>query len=121
MPSRWSSFGLEGRSDEDVLAAAWKDKRVLVTHDADFLDDLRFPPHRNPGIIVIRPGASGRDNDGLLLCLRKALLIAGTNAPWFIGKKLDFKSEDALTITSLRGGRNRYLWTKHGMPMVWED
>jgi predicted nuclease of predicted toxin-antitoxin system len=33
---------LEGRSDEDVFAFAWKEKRIIVTHDPDFLDDRRF-------------------------------------------------------------------------------
>jgi len=66
---------LEGRSDEDVFAAAWKEKRVLITHDADFLDNHRFPLYRNPGVVLVRPGSDGRDNDGLVLCLRKALLL----------------------------------------------
>ena len=52
-------LGLRGRSDEDVFAAAWKEKRVVITHDADFLDNNRFPPHRNPGVILIRPGSDG--------------------------------------------------------------
>ncbi len=51
-------IGLGGRSDEDLFGHAWKEGRVLLTHDHDFLDDRRFPPHRNPGVIVL-PGASG--------------------------------------------------------------
>jgi predicted nuclease of predicted toxin-antitoxin system len=66
-------LGLRGRSDEDVFATAWKEKRILVTHDTDFLDNKRFPPNRNPGIIVVRPGASGHDDYGLLRCLVRAL------------------------------------------------
>ena len=38
--------GLGGHSDENVFAFAWKDNRVLLTHDRDFLNDQRFPPHR---------------------------------------------------------------------------
>jgi Domain of unknown function (DUF5615) len=53
-----SELGLEGRSDEEVFAQAWADDRILLTHDTDFLDDRRFPPHRNPGIVVL-PGAQG--------------------------------------------------------------
>ena len=59
--------GLKRRSDEDVLAHAWREQRVLLTHDKDFLDDRRFPPHRNPGVVIL-PGASGADEalvDGL--------------------------------------------------------
>jgi hypothetical protein len=53
-----AELGLEGHSDEDVFARAWADDRIILTHDADFLDDRRFPPHRNPGIVVL-PGAQG--------------------------------------------------------------
>jgi predicted nuclease of predicted toxin-antitoxin system len=51
-------IGLGGHSDEDVMAYAWREKRILLTHDKDFLDDRRFPPHRNAGVIVL-PGANG--------------------------------------------------------------
>jgi hypothetical protein len=43
-----ADLGLRGRSDEDVFAEAWKNKQVVITHDADFLDNNRFPPNRNP-------------------------------------------------------------------------
>ncbi len=35
--------GLSGRSDEEVLAFAWGEQRILLTHDFEFLDDSRFP------------------------------------------------------------------------------
>jgi hypothetical protein len=51
-------IGLGGHPDENVMSRAWRDKRIVLTHDRDFLDDRRFPPHRNPGVIVL-PGAQG--------------------------------------------------------------
>jgi len=113
-------LGLLGRSDEDVFARAWKDKRILITHDTDFLDNRRFPPHRNPGIIVVRPGASGHEDYELLTCLVKALNFIGKRASWLRAKKVDFASDELLTIMST-GTRERYLWRRHGMPMIWED
>ena len=114
-------LGLCGHSDEDVFAAAWKEKRILITHDPDFLENRRFPPHRNPGIIVIRPGASGRDNRGLLICLSKAVVFAGFHATWFRGKKMEFASDELITIIG-RAGRNRYRWPEgNGRAMIWED
>src|SRR5713101_2894806 len=80
--------GLVGHSDEDVFAAAWADKRVIFTHDSDFMDDRRFPPHRNPGIVLIHPGAEGHDNERLLECLLKTLVIASDSGRWFIGRKI---------------------------------
>jgi predicted nuclease of predicted toxin-antitoxin system len=50
--------GLVGRSDEDVMAFAWRTRCILLTHDRDFLDDSRFPEDRNPGVIVL-PGGDG--------------------------------------------------------------
>jgi predicted nuclease of predicted toxin-antitoxin system len=111
---------LLGRSDEDVFAFAWKDNRIVVTHDPDFLDDRRFPPNRNPGVVLIRPGSSGRENHGLLLCLWKATQIAGHNAAWFRGKKLDFSSQSNLTVFS-QERRQMFLWEAHRDVMVWED
>jgi predicted nuclease of predicted toxin-antitoxin system len=51
-------IGLVGRSDEELFAYAWREKRMLWTHDRDFLDDDRFPEHRNPGILIL-PGGDG--------------------------------------------------------------
>src|SRR5215469_3132633 len=57
-----SDVGLVSHSDEDVFAHAWKEDRIVLTHDHDFLDDRCFPPHRNAGVIVL-PGASGPARD----------------------------------------------------------
>lgn len=113
-------LGLLGRSDEDVFAAAWKDNRVVVTHDSDFLDDRRFPPNRNPGVIVVQPGADGRNAYGLIACLMKAVQIGGKTARWFRGKKLDFSSVEEFSIKSV-GGRQRYRWPAYGDVMIWEQ
>lgn len=112
--------GLLGKSDEDVFAFAWKEDRVIITHDPDFLDNRRFPPNRNPGIVLIRPGSNGRDNRGLKVCLIKMLYFAGEHASWFRGRKFDYSSESNLTITS-QGTRHRYKWERNKDPMVWED
>ena len=52
--------GLRGHSDEDVLAFAHREDRILLTHDRDFLNDRQFPPTRNPGVVIL-PGANGND------------------------------------------------------------
>ena len=39
-----------------VLAFAWKEQRILLTHDFDFLDDSRFPFQRNPGLVGLLGG-----------------------------------------------------------------
>lgn len=56
--NRWNAVhvanvGLSGRDDEEVFSYAYREDRMLLTHDPDFLDNRRFPPHRNPGVIVL--------------------------------------------------------------------
>jgi hypothetical protein len=43
---------ISGRDDRDVFAAAWRLRRVLLSHDADYLDDNRFPFARCAGLVV---------------------------------------------------------------------
>jgi predicted nuclease of predicted toxin-antitoxin system len=106
--------------DEDVFAVAWKENRIPVTHDPDFLDDRRFPLHRNPGIVVIRPGSSGRNDRGLIACLYKAIQMGRDKSGWFRGVKFDFSSEEEFSIQS-RDGRQRYRWAANQDAMIWED
>src|SRR5580658_685535 len=53
--------GLKGRSDEDVFASAWRERRILLTLDHDYQDDQRFPEHRNPGVVILS-GGGGDDH-----------------------------------------------------------
>jgi predicted nuclease of predicted toxin-antitoxin system len=68
--------GLSGHSDEDVFAYAFRENRLLLTHDRDFLDDRRFPIHRNPGVIVF-PGADG-SGEPLVAALRSVIPVIGS-------------------------------------------
>jgi predicted nuclease of predicted toxin-antitoxin system len=55
-----SDLKLLGRSDEDVFAAAYREDRILLTHDRDFLNDRVFRLDVNPGLVIL-PGAEGQD------------------------------------------------------------
>ncbi len=114
-------LGLLGRSDEDVFAMAWKEKRVIVTHDMDFLDNRRFPPHRNPGVIRIAPGADGRDQEGLRRCLAMSTLLGGNMGAWYKGKKLDFTSIENLTIYYANGTKSKFKWIPGVEISEWQD
>jgi predicted nuclease of predicted toxin-antitoxin system len=73
-----SDVSLSGRSDEEIFAFAWRHKRMLWTHDWDFLDDNRFPEHRNPGVVVL-PGGAG-DRNAMAVGLNVALTLFGSGA-----------------------------------------
>lgn len=46
--------GYEGRSDEDIMEFAQREKRIIVTHDKDFGNLVRFPVRTHAGVILIR-------------------------------------------------------------------
>jgi hypothetical protein len=107
--------GLNGRDDTDVYSFAWKEDRILLTHDTDFLDDTRFPPNRNAGVIVL-PGATGsaapleREMARLHVSLapyreihRYTKIHVGADGEWAI-KSWD-KGSGKHTCTRLRFGR----------------
>jgi predicted nuclease of predicted toxin-antitoxin system len=80
-----SEVGLGGQSDEDVFGFAWKQDRLILTHDEDFLDDLRFPFHRNPGVVVL-PGASGEP--GFIEAVHDVLSTIGRFRGAYRGEKI---------------------------------
>ena len=51
-------LGLVRKADEQFWARRIADNRILLTHDHDFENERTFPPHRNPGIVIL-PGGSG--------------------------------------------------------------
>ena len=73
-------------------------ERILLTHDQDFLDDRRFPPHRNAGVIVL-PGGSGSAK-GLASALRSVVSIIGPNRGAF-RFKIEITKDGIWNIKSL--------------------
>lgn len=55
-----NDVGLQGKSDEDVYQYAKKNKRILLTHDADFKDDRQFPYFSDTAVVIL-PGGSGSE------------------------------------------------------------
>lgn len=88
--------GLLGHSDEDVFALAWRERRVLLTHDRDFLDDTHFPEHRNPGVVVL-PGGSG-EQEPLLRALLRVMWVFGQAPTLWEGSKTTIAADGVMTI-----------------------
>ena len=116
-------LGLNGHCDRDVFAAARRHSRVLLTQDHDFLDDRQFPPHLNPGIVVL-PGAEG-DKRLILSVMNDILRIVGVDgALWSKTKVLitdasvwivrTFEQEHGVVV------ERRYRLLRHRVEM-WED
>jgi predicted nuclease of predicted toxin-antitoxin system len=116
--------GLAGHDDIDVFAFAAREGRIILTHDLDFLDNRRFPPHRNPGVVVL-PGASGEERE-----LRKALggmlSVVGIFSKAWVGAKIHIGAADEWTIRwwNKADGKHyvtRYRFPKKGMLQEWVD
>ena len=45
---------LFGISDKEVLRLAFKENRVVVTHDKDFANLLKYPSIKHKGVILLR-------------------------------------------------------------------
>lgn len=46
-------FGLQGKSDEEIIGFAKKCKAVLFSSDKDFLNILKYPPKDYYGIVIL--------------------------------------------------------------------
>jgi Domain of unknown function (DUF5615) len=116
--------GLSGHSDEDVYAYAGRENRILLTHDRDFLDDRRFPVHRNPGVVVF-PGADG-GGAGLVHALRSVIPVMGSYRKAFRRFKIQITEDGIWTITNMDRSdgmvrRLRLRFGKGGRVWKWQD
>ena len=119
-----SEVGMAGRSDEDVAAFAFKDDRVLLTHDPDFLDTRRFPHHRHRCVVVL-PGAHGNDR-ALLRALGNMLSVVGAASDLFRPSRIRITEDGVWTVATYEREEGRVVTTRYrfapGRPFeVWED
>ena len=115
---------LGGKSDEDVFAIAWRDDRIILTHDKDFLNDRRFPYHRNPGVIVL-PGATG-ETPGLLNAVSGVLRLIGPYREANRGIKIEITEDGIWSIKGFSKGqvslqRKRVKFGQKGEVWEWVD
>jgi predicted nuclease of predicted toxin-antitoxin system len=76
------SAGIRTFDDHAVFAEAWRLKRLLVTHDSDFLDDRQFPFSRCPGLPVLPTYGRVSLEFGNLLAAATAMICRGREM-WF--------------------------------------
>ncbi len=115
-------LGLVGRDDSDVVACAWREKRTLLTHDQHFLDDGRFPEHRNPGIFVLPGGAGGEAV--LIRALGQMLSLVGGFPDIYTQAKMRLSEDGTFLVTARdpntgRMRTSRYRFPKHGAPLFY--
>jgi hypothetical protein len=116
-------IGLARHSDEDILAFAHREDRILLTHDAGFLDDRAFPPHRNPGVVVL-PGSADSEEFGR--ALGRVAGIVGTARGLWRQAKIKVGEDDCWSVSTFERdeGRivtNRYRFRRNRSPEMWVD
>jgi len=118
-----SEVGLFGRSDEEVMAYAFRENRILLSHDTDFLDDRRFPPHRNPGVVIL-PGGSG-DESALIRSLIDVLILVAPFIDIYRRAKMQISTDGIFTVKQYdKTGAmktSRYCYRGHGPVLEWVD
>ena len=117
-----SETGLLGQPDENILAHAQREDRILLTHDPDFLNDRAFPPHRNPGVIVL-PGAEG-NRRAIPDALRDVLPVVGAFREIWRATKIVIAEDGTWTVTTFehdsgRITKTRYRFPKNRRPEFW--
>ena len=117
-------LGLVRKADEQVLAAAHRDNRILLTHDHDFENERTFPPHRNPGIVIL-PGGSG-DFAALTRAFRIVVILIGPYREIWRGAITTIGSNGDITVRNYehdlsRRTTRRYRMPKNGPALIWED
>ena len=73
-------MALIGHADEASFATACETRRIILTRDSDFLDDQRFPFHRNPGVVVLL-AATGNGTLEIALADHLRILTPRTATP----------------------------------------
>ena len=102
----------------DRFQAAWRDQRVIVTHNGrDFWNDRRFPLERTHGIAVLVGGIGPLFYVGV---------VFGNNAETWRRRKIQFGSGGELTIKKRDRGSGsirtvRYRFTDGEVPDTWEE
>jgi len=117
-----AELGLSGHSDEDIFAYAWRKDRILITNDRDFLDEGRFPEHRNPGIIIL-PDVP-LESDAFLDALDLALSIIGPYRKAYRKSKIivNKNRESSLILRNHATGKiekQRFKYDEHGTCYKW--
>ncbi len=106
-----AEVGLAGHSDEDVFAYAWRERRVLLTQDHDYLDDSEFPEHRNPGVIVLPSGSAGDDAFGF--AIGTAIAVFGTGPTIWEKTKITVSGDGYMTIRNRNFDTGRIITTRY--------
>jgi predicted nuclease of predicted toxin-antitoxin system len=99
-------LGLQGKDDSVIFAYAQKHSLVLLTSDADFLDDRKFPLNRVPCIIRV---PSSSDSDAFVTAVILAVRFVAHSVKAYEGSKIELNGDGAMTIRAVNFGVGRQV------------
>jgi len=88
--------GTRHKSDGQVFARAWKLRRVLVTHDADLLNDRLFPLRACAGLLVLP--VYGKTSMEFANLLSKATSVIGRGSSLWFHTKIEVTRSRLLKV-----------------------
>ena len=94
--------GSRGPEDEDLLALSQRTDRILLTSDLDFRNERRFPPHRNPEVVILPSASQGESR--LVEALSAVLRIVGSYRELFRGAVVEVDGAGVITLARRAGG-----------------
>lgn len=116
--------GLRGRSDKYIYAYARRKRRVILTHDDDFMDNRQFPIIISPGVVKI-PGAAG-DEAALVHAVSQVIFMFGKLGDFFEKTKISISSKGIWAVfkydhPSGKIVKSIYKFPRHGDAMEWVE
>ena len=106
-----SKIGLSGHSDSDIISYAKRKNRILLTHDPDFLDDRKFKPWDNPGIVVL-PSAQN-DKYNLLISVDIVVTIVGQFRELWRNTKISVSKEHIWSVRTFEKDTGQIVTSKY--------
>jgi len=109
---------LRGLEDRQVFRKAWQLKRVLVTHDNDFLNDRLFPLRECAGLLVLPTyGAVSMEFGNLLASA--ATLISRGDILW-LHTKVEATRGWALNVRTWEKSQGHIVKWQFKIPKLWQ-
>lgn len=97
---------LSSHADEDIFARGWREKRILITSDGDYLDDRKFPFHRCPGVVVIPNPTTGMN--GFAYAISDILSVVGRYARAFDSEKVVLRQDGTWLVRGFSKATGRH-------------
>ncbi len=93
---RCSEVGLNVHSTEEILTFAYKESRILLTREGQFLNERKYPHYYYPGVVVLPPPVQG--DRAFLRALSICLYLVGDYPENYRGKKVTIAPDGTVSL-----------------------